>query len=339
MSEKLNMPDFQFEKNLVLNYLTELDKADPESVAEVINKYASPNFHLRCVHPFNDLVGAENIANKLWLPIKKSFMPIQRRMDIFYAGTNLIDNHSSKWVVNMGHFLGLFNEPFLGIAPTRKAAMLWYCEFYKIENNKITEGSVFLDIMKFMQQLQLPVVPESTGMIGFNPGPMTHDGLNFERQPEEEGKKTLDLIIRMANRLVGEGMQTTIPDLEKDWNKDMLWWGPGGIGASYTYEGYLKGHTGPFEDGLDYVEFTGHIVENAEGNYGGWFGWPNLLMRPKGNYMGLTSATDKVGEMRVVDLYRRDKGKLAENWIFIDHLHFLKCVGIDLLDRYKKMYP
>ena len=59
-------------------------------------------------------------------------------------------------------------------------------------------------------------------------------------------------------------------------------------------------------------------------------------MRPKGNYMGLTSATDKVGEMRVVDLYRRDKGKLAENWIFIDHLHFLKCVGIDLLDRYKK---
>jgi len=194
------MPDFQFEKNLVLNYLKELDKANPESVAEVINKYASPNFHLRCVHPFNDLVGAENIANQFWLPIKKSFMPIQRRMDIFYAGTNLIDNHSSKWVVNMGHFLGLFNEPFLGIAPTRKAAMLWYCEFYKIENNKITEGAVFFDIMKFMQQLQLPVVPESTGMIGFNPGPMTHDGLNFERQPEEEGKKTLDLIIRMANR-------------------------------------------------------------------------------------------------------------------------------------------
>ena len=29
------MPDFQFEKNLVLNYLKELDKAVPESVAEV----------------------------------------------------------------------------------------------------------------------------------------------------------------------------------------------------------------------------------------------------------------------------------------------------------------
>jgi hypothetical protein len=258
-------------------------------------------------------------------------------MDIFYAGTNLIDNHSSKWVVNMGHLLGIFNNPFLGIVPTRKAVMLWYCEFYRVENNKITEGAFFLDILKFMQQLQLPIIPESTGMVGFNPGPMTHDGLYFNKQPEEEGQKTLDLMMRMANRLVGGGMKTTIPDLEKDWHKDMIWWGPGGIGASYTYEGYLKDHTGPFEDGLDYVEFTGHIVENAEGNYGGWFGWPNLRMKPKSNYMGLTSSSDKVGEMRVVDLYRRNDNKLAENWIFIDHLHFLKSIGIDLLGRYNNL--
>jgi hypothetical protein len=37
--------------------------------------------------------------------------------------------------------------------------------------------------------------------------------------------------------------------------------------------------------------------------------------------------------MRVVDLYRRDGNKIAENWIFIDHLHFLKLLGIDLLER------
>ena len=41
--------------------------------------------------------------------------------------------------------------------------------------------------------------------------------------------------------------------------------------------------------------------------------------------------------MRVVDLYRRDGDKIAENWIFIDHLHFLKGLGIDLLDRYHKL--
>jgi hypothetical protein len=35
--------------------------------------------------------------------------------------------------------------------------------------------------------------------------------------------------------------------------------------------------------------------------------------------------------MRVVDLYRRGGDKLAENWIFIDILHFLKQQGVDLL--------
>ena len=60
-------------------------------------------------------------------------------------------------------------------------------------------------------------------------------------------------------------------------------------------------------------------------------------MKPKSNYMGLTSSSEKVGEMRVVDLYRRNGNKLAENWIFIDHLHFLKCVGIDLLGRYNNL--
>jgi hypothetical protein len=41
--------------------------------------------------------------------------------------------------------------------------------------------------------------------------------------------------------------------------------------------------------------------------------------------------------MRVVDLYRRDGDKIAENWIFIDHLHFLKLLGIDLLEKNKSI--
>ena len=45
--------------------------------------------------------------------------------------------------------------------------------------------------------------------------------------------------------------------------------------------------------------------------------------------------SDIESEMRVVDLYRRDGDKLAENWIFIDHLHFLKKLGVDLLERAK----
>ena len=36
-------------------------------------------------------------------------------------------------------------------------------------------------------------------------------------------------------------------------------------------------------------------------------------------------------------LYRRDGDKLAENWIFIDNLHFLSQLGVDLLDRQERL--
>ena len=109
--------------------------------------------------------------------------------------------------------------------------------------------------------------------------------------------------------------------------------GPTGIGAAYTRERYLEQHAQPFEEGLEFVQFHGHELEFAEGNYGRFFGWPSLTMRPKGGYMGLTSCSEQAGDMRIVDLYRREGNKLAENWILIDTLLFLKRLGFDLLAR------
>jgi len=41
--------------------------------------------------------------------------------------------------------------------------------------------------------------------------------------------------------------------------------------------------------------------------------------------------SEQRSDMRVVDIYRRDGDKIAENWVFIDMLHFLKMQGIDVL--------
>ena len=38
-------------------------------------------------------------------------------------------------------------------------------------------------------------------------------------------------------------------------------------------------------------------------------------------------------DMRVVDIYRRKGDKLAENWVFIDLLHFLNMQGQDILGQ------
>ena len=39
---------------------------------------------------------------------------MQRRQDIFIAGTNEISGE--EWVMSMGHLMGLFDQDFLGFA-------------------------------------------------------------------------------------------------------------------------------------------------------------------------------------------------------------------------------
>ena len=76
----------------------------------------------------------------------------------------------------------------------------------------------------------------------------------------------------------------------------------------------------------------------AEGLYGGFFGWPNLSLVPSNGYLGMPPFHG-YAEMRVVDIYRRDGDKLAENWIFIDLLHFLNMQGRDVLAEISNQAP
>ena len=55
-------------------------------------------------------------------------------------------------------------------------------------------------------------------------------------------------------------------------------------------------------------------------------------MNPKGGFIGMPGSDKTVG-MHILDIYRRDDDKFAENWVFIDMLYFLKQQGLDVLER------
>lgn len=320
----------QDSKKLILEYFEDLEAASPTNIGPVLGRYTATDYRFRGVHPFNELAGAEAVAETVWQPLLAAFTPMQRRQDIFMAGPNLIDG--AMWVTSMGKFMGLFDNDWLGIPSTGKIALLPYCEFHRVDDGKIAESAFFCDIISVIKQAGLNPLPVQTGAEIINPGPRTQDGLLFESQDESASQKTLDLIMEMCNDLVGDGMESPMDNLEKTWHDDMIWFGPSGIGATYTIDRYQQQHQGPFRKHLDNIDFQGHVLENAEGNYGGWWGWPNLKMNQGGGYLGLP-ASERQTEMRVVDMYRRDGDKLAENWIFIDFLHYLLLLGVDVLDR------
>lgn len=320
-------------KKTVLSHQRHIDTAPKFALAEGLSVETSANCSFQFTAPFRECVGAENADKNFWGPLRSSFSPLQRRPDIFFAGYNHLSDEPGVWVASMGHLLGLFDQPFLGMRPTRQSTMLRYAEFSLVVDGKITETTMFLDVLNLMAQVRAEALPPSTAATMVTPGPRTHDGLLFNSQPSSEGEKTLKLFLRMIDRLLAEDVHTTNTDLSLDWKEDMIWWGPGGIGAPYTQERYLEQHCVPFEEGLKWGDFFGHRTEFAEGHYGGFFGWPTFDVTSLGGYIGLAPKSEKKATMRVVDLYRREGDKIAENWNFIDHLHFLEQLGVDLIAR------
>lgn len=328
------MSDFQNNKDLVRRYYEELDAAQGDDINRVIGQYTADNYLWRGMHPFYEQHSADDVADVFWKPYRHSFTSVQRRPDVFFAGLNDCDDFSSEWVCCMGHMLGLFDRDWLGIPSSGKMAFLRFVEFNRIEDGKIAETAFFCDIVHVMQQVGLNPLPLQTGAHFVQPGPRTHDGLRYEPSDPEEGKKTLDLINSMIFDLTQDYFNSPEERLGRCWHDDMIWFGPGGIGATFTRERYVKQHQGPFRAHLKDIEFNGHICRMAEHRYGGFFGWANLSMKTAGNFLGLP-ASDLPTEMRVVDIYRREGDKLAENWIFIDILHFLSLQGLDVLGRMK----
>ena len=325
------MTDFQNAKALVGRFYRALDGNRVEDMAAVMNEYMAADYQFRGVHPFNELAGVDTVAEQVWQPLYQSVRPLQRRMDIFMAGSSSID--SNQWVCSMGHLVGLFDRPWLGIPPTGKLVYVRYADFNRVENDRIVETGFFCDIIGVMKQAGFDPLPPQTGAEILVPGPQTHDGLLYDPQPAAESEKTLDLLTRMIDDLVGSYGTRVQPELlQRTWHDDMLWYGPSGIGSTYTIPRYQQQHQYPFREGLENIVLNGHVCRFAEGHYASWFGWPNLTMTPTGGFLGMP-ACDKRVDMRVVDIYRRRDDKLAENWVLIDIPYWLLQQGVDILDR------
>ena len=322
--------DIQQAKIVVLNWQKSTDSAELAKLPACFAMFTDNDYIWRGVHPFHEQSGSDSVIEVFYRPLRGAFSALQRRQDIFFAGQNEIDGFTSVWVASMGHFLGLFDRPFLGVAPHNKIAMIRYAEFHKVENGQIRETALFIDLLHLIAQVGLTPVPRQTGMHLIQPGPRTHDGLLLEAQDTKEGGATLALINRMIGDINNGYYTSPQEELRQCWHEDMLWWGPAGIGATYTIDRYIDQHQRPFRTQNEGRQFNGHICRMAEGHYGGFFGWPNLSLKPTGGYLGMPPFYD-YADMRVVDIYRRDGDKLAENWIFIDLLHFLNMQGRDIL--------
>jgi len=75
--------DLQNCKKLVWNFHQKLDTSSVSKIADVISEHTHTNHVWRGYYPFNEIQGAQEIAEIFWIPLRNAMDHIQRRVDIF----------------------------------------------------------------------------------------------------------------------------------------------------------------------------------------------------------------------------------------------------------------
>ncbi|GAA0180156.1 nuclear transport factor 2 family protein [Clostridium sediminicola] len=322
-------------KQRIYEFSKHIRKANSQNIDSVLSEY----FHEDAVwygpHPFNTLNGLESISNNFYKPLLTSFPDIQKN-DIFLTGGSFA-GAEGEWVSTMGNFVATFEKDFLEIPATKNVVWLRFGEFHKMENGKIVETRIIVDILDLMRQAGIKFI-SALGKETFCPVPSTMNGVILGESDDVESTKTLKLVENMLykglrddyhyNGVYGMGM-------EYYFHEDFMWYGPGGTGTTRGLKGFLDYHCDPFCKGIPDWNGGNHLTRFAEGNFCSFVGWPSIYATHTGDgWLGLP-ATNKKITMRVMDFYRREDNLLAENWVFIDMVDFLLQIGIDVFDRMK----
>jgi predicted ester cyclase len=282
--------------------------------------------------PVEQVSGRNAVVAQVIEPLRDALAHVRRRDEIVIGGQNRRD-YGGRWVACVTHYLGTHVAPLWGVAPSGRLALLRSGEFHRIaDDGRIVESRIIFDLPDLMRQAGRAPFSERLGTEITWPGPATHDGVCPEGG---DGEASLDLVERMLSGLhvydvktrhsagqIGEG---------GTWADDMLWWGPGGIGSNYRWEGFMRDHRDPFLVAFPDRRGGNHYCRIGDGNFAAISGWPSMTMTHRGDYLGV-KATGKPLTLRVMDFYRVEAGRLAENWVLLDYVDLFRQMGRDVLN-------
>ncbi len=326
------MSDFRATAHTFLNTLVRA----PESVlTDLVREHLSPDTIWDISHPINRLEGPDQVLEGFIIPLRNALTRLQRRDEIFIGGANRREE-GGQWIAAVTHFLGNFDAPFLGLAPSNHLVFLRAGEFYRIDEGFITQARIILDIPDMIRQCGVHPFPgPSMGLETMFPGPATHDGV-LPSGGAEMGSASLDVVEGMIAHLHEYDPDTFASDNQTGqsgyWHEDMLWYGPAGIGSNYLWDGFVKDHRRGFLEAFPDRRGGNHFCRLGDSNYAAFSGWPSMTMSFQGDYLGV-KADGRPLSLRVMDFYRCADGKIIENWVMLDYMELMHQMGIDLIAR------
>lgn len=329
-------------KQRILDIMQHMLRAPLSELDDVLQAGYHADAEVDVTHPINELHDLRAVCSQLWRPLRHALPDVERREDIVAGGRY----RDGSLVGCLGHYVGTFENDWLGIPATRQVVAVRFAEGHELRGEKIIRSYVFIDFLDLMRQAGYwPIAPSLGCEMRWLP-PATHDGLILTPQDDAISQRSIERVLRMHAALGyynGQPPTREVLDLMQmvqHWHPNFMWYGPAGIGSTRGLMGFEDYHQIPFlvafpdRGGTD----KGHFIRIGDGHYAVTGGWGYLQATHTGdNYLGLP-ATGKRVAMRVMDFYRCDEQTIVENWVPFDIPHLLLQMGVDVFGRMRHQF-
>jgi predicted ester cyclase len=150
------------------------------------------------------MTDVEGFFNQALMPLLHSIPDLERRDMIIMSGPTV---QGANWVGCCGFYCGTFDKPWLDIPATGHMASLRFHEFYKFEDNKVTEYQGIWDIPDVMMQANVWPMAPSLGRECHVPGPANQDGMTlgtWDRAHSKQSETVVnDMCVALGNYAKG----------------------------------------------------------------------------------------------------------------------------------------
>ncbi|MGQ0603917.1 MAG: ester cyclase [Anaerolineales bacterium] len=331
-------------KQRILEIMQPMIDAPLAELTDALRAGYHADARINITHPINELSSPEAAGERFWKPLRHALPDLERRYDILAGGSY----RDTDWMGCFGHYVGTFENDWLGIPATGGVVAVRYAEGHELRDGKIARSYVFIDFLDLMRQVGYWPIAPSLGREMHWLSPLTHDGVILTPQENVVSQRTHEFITRMHSSLDvqnGQPLTREIMDLieqedAKHFHPNFLWYGPAGIGTTRGIKGFDDYHGHPFviafpdRGGRDKV----HFIRISDGHYAVTGGWGYLQATHTGNDFLGVPATGKHVAMRVMDFYRCDDHTICENWVPLDIPHLLLQMGVDIFGRMRHQF-
>ncbi|MEM7348770.1 MAG: ester cyclase [Chloroflexota bacterium] len=331
----------QQNKSLVWNYWQVMNRLPTSSGPDELSLYLHTDVVWHGFHPLRHLHGSYEIFSIFWQPLFQAIPDLVRRPYHFIGGHYSDEKFGTgDWVCGTGDFVGTFAQDWLlgeHIIPAGGNSVHFrFGEFCRVENGKIMEIRIIIDLPDLLRQSGITLMPLSYGRDIWIPGPIAGDGICLDEQDPIESRKTFNLVTEMIfgglNKYDGKSQASQ--GLERFWHSDLVWHGSVGIGSAYGLAEFKQNAQGPIVNAFPDRRGVGHQARIAEGAFAASTGWPSLAGTHVNKFMDWEPTGERIG-WNIMDFWKREGDKLRENWVVIDLIGAALESGVDLMSRLK----